>query len=311
MRHTILRSLLLPSLFVAFDAPAQTQVWSAPATQAAPPEVAAPGRAVATGEAVMAASSGGWYRATVLEVGASGYKVRYDGWGAGWDEWLPPARLRLPDGTPVVLAAAAVPAPAAPLPPAATPATPFPPGSVEAPRAAPVGAYQVGDRVWVSWIGTSQRARILEQRNGQYLIRYEGYDSKWDEWVAPGRITGRVDAPAAQAQAPSTAPAPAATSGTGARTPSGRWECATWDAGALNRIGGFTLHADGSYQDQNSRASGRYTYQAASGRIAFTSGPQKTNAPVTFQPEARGGAGMIVFDYGGGARLDCYRAAAQ
>lgn len=203
-------------------------------------------------------------------------------------------------------------------------------------KAAPGASYQAGDQVWVHWSGTSQRARILQSRGDQYLIRYEGYDSKWDEWIGPQRIAGRITggaqvnasggvrgnassgadtasgegadrASGEGADAPGSEPAAQAGSG----SPVGRWECATWDAGQLNRIGGFTLRADGSYQDQNSRARGQYVYRPADGRIAFVSGPQKTDAPIHFQPQARQGAGMIRFDYGGGARLDCYRAAGR
>lgn len=323
--------LILAILLAPLAAAAQTQIWSAPAPAAAPqttpPAATAPARAVAVGAAVLAQASGGWHRATVLETGPQGYKLRYDGWGAGWDEWLPPARLRLADGTPVAPPAGTPPAVTAPPPPPPPPSAvspPMPPAppapnAPTAPTAPPpsadtaAAAYREGEQVWVSWTGSSHRARILQARGGQYLIRYDGYDSKWDEWVGAGRITGRIAGAATasgrpDADADDRTPPPAVA---GARSPVGRWECATWDAGQINRIGGFTLAADGSYQDQNSRQSGRYSYQPASGRIAFLSGPQKIDAPISYQAQARNGAGMIRFDYGGGARLDCYRAATR
>lgn len=192
-------------------------------------------------------------------------------------------------------------------PPAPAPRAPAPNAAATAsPEAA--GAWQAGDDVWVTWTGTSHKARILQARGGQYLVRYEGYDSKWDEWVGPGRIRGKVESRAAPVTGTGAQGAQQGQRQAGSRSPLGPWECATWDAGQLNRIGGFTLAAGGTYTDLNSGQQGRYSFQEATGRIAFTSGPQKVDAPVTFDPEGRQGLGHIVIHYTGDARLDCYRA---
>ncbi|HEY0971174.1 MAG TPA: Tudor-knot domain-containing protein [Gemmatimonadales bacterium] len=288
------------------------------------------------GDPALVQSSGGWYKARVLEVANGRYKVRYDGWGAAWDEWVGAERMRQPDGGTVSAPPSAPPsaptaAPAAaPTTPVSKPATgsstpkaPAPAGSTTGDAANAATAYGVGDQVWVYWTGTSHRASILQARDGQYLIRYDGYDSRWDEWVGPGRIGGRVQGSAAPAgarsgaagatgsstTAPQTGTAAATAASRGSPSPVGKWECTTWDYGQRNRIGGFTLEQNGSYRDLNSGKTGRYTFDKAKGRIAFTSGPQQINVPITFQPDAHSGTGMITFDYGGGARLDCYRAA--
>lgn len=38
--------------------------------------------------------SGGWYPGTILRADAGRYRVRYDGYGSHWDEWVTAARLR-------------------------------------------------------------------------------------------------------------------------------------------------------------------------------------------------------------------------
>lgn len=38
--------------------------------------------------------SGTWYKGTILEVSNGKYKVRYDGWGSAYDEWVGQERLR-------------------------------------------------------------------------------------------------------------------------------------------------------------------------------------------------------------------------
>ena len=58
------------------------------------------------------------------------------------------------------------------------------PGSTRA--ASP--AHAVGERVDVEWSGGWYPARILQVKDGRFLIRYDGYGSQWDEWVTPARI---------------------------------------------------------------------------------------------------------------------------
>ncbi len=55
--------------------------------------------------------------------------------------------------------------------------------------AAPVGQYQVGDRVKVRWRGTVYPATIVSVvGQDKYLIHYDGYESAWDETVNVTRI---------------------------------------------------------------------------------------------------------------------------
>jgi hypothetical protein len=83
----------------------------------APLEQAAAQAAVRAGEKVEVQSGGSWQAATVLEVKDGRYKIRYDGWGSSWDEWVLPARLRRPGGGAVGTPGTALPAnPGAPAP---------------------------------------------------------------------------------------------------------------------------------------------------------------------------------------------------
>jgi hypothetical protein len=79
------------------------------------------------------------------------------------------------------LGASGAPATPAPTPPAAQPQLP-------ASNIAPAAAYRAGEKVQVEWKGTWYAATILQVKDGQYRIHYEGWASSWDEWVAPGRI---------------------------------------------------------------------------------------------------------------------------
>lgn len=166
--------------------------------------------------------------------------------------------------------------------------------------------WRVGEPVLVSWTGSWYPARILQARDGKYLIRYDGYDASWDEWVTPARMKAAPGA-ASKPAAPAKPATPA--SGVGAKSPAGRYVCQTFVSGQLNNVGEFVLAANGTYQDRWNKGSGRYTYDARTARIRFTSGPQKNDrAVVTFDPSAgRGKRGWVQFVYAGGSRLHCYR----
>jgi hypothetical protein len=181
----------------------------------------------------------------------------------------------------------------------------------------------VGEKLQVSWSGTWYDATIIEIGQGHYKVHYEGWSSDWDEWVAPSRLrrqdgsavppqpatpipsTTRPE-PAAPTSAPTPAPAPPKIWST---SPMGRYVCRTWDYGQVNRVGEFVLQSSGRYQDVQHKGSGRYRFDKATNRITFSSGPQKTDAKITFDAAGHTGKGHIVFDYGFGARLDCYREA--
>lgn len=180
-----------------------------------------------------------------------------------------------------------------------------------APRTLPAqGTWRVGDRAEVSWTGSWYPARILEARDGKYRIRYDGYDASWDEWVTPARMRQaaapvRMPAPASAGKAAAKPPA----TGAGSASPAGRYVCQTWTANQLQNVGEFVLADNGTYRDFWNKGNGRYTYDAKTRRIRFTSGPQKTDkATITFSPRAgRGARGRVEFAYRGGATLHCYR----
>ena len=49
----------------------------------------------AVGDKVQVLWKGTWYKSSVLEVGKDGkFKIHYDGWGAEWDEWVTPDRMK-------------------------------------------------------------------------------------------------------------------------------------------------------------------------------------------------------------------------
>jgi len=47
---------------------------------------------------------------------------------------------------------------------------------------------KVGDKVKVEWKGIWFPSTILETKEGKFKVHYDGWDSKWDEWVEKGRI---------------------------------------------------------------------------------------------------------------------------
>jgi hypothetical protein len=44
------------------------------------------------------------------------------------------------------------------------------------------------DKVQIQWGASWYAGTILDQRGAQYLVRYDGYSSAWDEWVGPDRL---------------------------------------------------------------------------------------------------------------------------
>jgi hypothetical protein len=166
-------------------------------------------------------------------------------------------------------------------------------GNAPTPAHATATGYRVGEQVQVDWKGTWYKGTILEAASGRYKIRYAGYDASWDEWVPPARLRKTTQPTAAEQKA--------------ANSPVGRYQCATFDAGQLNIVAEFTLAANGTYVDSFRKGSGRYSYDAKTGRIRFLSGPQKTSAPVRFEPKGPRGRPYIAITYPGGAKLDCYR----
>jgi len=50
-------------------------------------------------------------------------------------------------------------------------------------------SFEVGDVVRILWKGEWYQGRILDVSNNLYKITYDGYDSSWDEWVEPARVS--------------------------------------------------------------------------------------------------------------------------
>lgn len=59
------------------------------------------------------------------------------------------------------------------------------PGNEETPVTT---GYTVKDHVQVEWNGQWYPAVILKLKGKKYLIHYDGYESKWDEWVGEDRM---------------------------------------------------------------------------------------------------------------------------
>lgn len=73
-----------------------------------------------------------------------------------------------------------------------------------------------GAKVEVEWNGAWYPAEVLRTDGNQCLIRYDGYDSSWDEWVGPERMRPVVTAESAPPpeEKPMTAPADTVTTPT-------------------------------------------------------------------------------------------------
>jgi hypothetical protein len=56
-------------------------------------------------------------------------------------------------------------------------------------------------KIEVLWSGAWYKAQIIEAKDGQYKIHYDGFGNNWDEWVKPDRIrqvTGQNSTPTTQ-----------------------------------------------------------------------------------------------------------------
>jgi len=103
---------------------------------------------------------GKWWPAKVIAVNDKGNlcKIHYIGYGSKWDEWVGKSRIRI--------------GPTAP-----------PPGKE--------GPYYVGQPIKVLWGGKWWNAEILRKKGPKYYIKYDGYSSKWNEWVTVSRMKPR------------------------------------------------------------------------------------------------------------------------
>ena len=49
--------------------------------------------------------------------------------------------------------------------------------------------FAVGQSVRIFWKGQWYPGQILDISSNSYKITYDGYDSSWDEWVEPARVS--------------------------------------------------------------------------------------------------------------------------
>ncbi|MCF4967731.1 agenet domain-containing protein [Nostoc sp. CMAA1605] len=49
--------------------------------------------------------------------------------------------------------------------------------------------FKAGDSARILWRGKWYDGKILEVRSNRYKVTYTGYDSSWDEWVEPARVS--------------------------------------------------------------------------------------------------------------------------
>lgn len=160
--------------------------------------------------------------------------------------------------------------------------------------------FRAGQRVRVQWHGQWFDASVLEvgtgAQAGTYKIRYDGYDSSWDEYVGPERIWREPETERAPEK-----PRPAETG-----TPVGRYVCQSYNGQTqqLETRDEFVLERNGTYRSLLFGQAGRWSLAEEPGALAFT-GILDNGARAAFLPEKR--RGTIVFDWGGDVRLDCYR----
>lgn len=103
------------------------------------------------GKRIEAQWKGKWWPAYVLQASGTQTHVHYAGFGAEWNEWLGPDRVR-----------------------------PYQPKHMAA-----------GMPVEVEWQEKWWPAKVVESSLGLQLIHYDGFGKEWDEWVGPRRIRPR------------------------------------------------------------------------------------------------------------------------
>jgi hypothetical protein len=103
------------------------------------------------GRRVEAQWQGKWWPAYVLQVSSGKTQVHYAGFGAEWDEWLGPDRVRA-----------------------------YKPRQLAA-----------GTPIEVDWQDKWWPAKVVDSGLGLHLINYDGFGKEWDEWVGPRRIRSR------------------------------------------------------------------------------------------------------------------------
>ncbi len=117
----------------------------------------------AKGDRVEAKSYGAWYKATIIDTRANEWKVNYDGYSSGSDEWLGLDKLRRPGETQAI-------------------SFPKQNGPVV------VGKWKLGDRVEALSYSSWYPATIIEVGDAKWKVNYDGYGEGSDEWVTTEKL---------------------------------------------------------------------------------------------------------------------------
>ena len=104
------------------------------------------------GERVEALVDGTWWKGRVLEAGNDEFRVRYVGYFQGDDSWIAGKDLRPIKSSKL---------------------------------------YAAGTMVDVKWENKWWPAKVLEEKGGSHLVRYDGYGEEWDEWAPSSRLRPR------------------------------------------------------------------------------------------------------------------------
>lgn len=122
---------------------------------------------------------GRWYPATVTAVRQGEVRIRYDGWGDSWDEWVGPDRVRRSAAPAAISTAPAPPAPST------SPSAPRPVERTPAPAALPanppMGEYAVYQ--WNGPGGFAYQYRVTLAGGGRYRVR----DNEWGTYSYSSR----------------------------------------------------------------------------------------------------------------------------
>ncbi len=119
-------------------------------------------RSYAVGAELSVVWGGKRWPARVTRVDGDFSFITYPGWPSYWDEWI------LSDRVADDAAGGA---------------------SFGGPRRK--RTYASGDAVSVVWRGRYWDAHVTDVEGGRYLVRYDGYDASWDEWVPSVRMKPR------------------------------------------------------------------------------------------------------------------------
>ncbi len=115
------------------------------------------------GDRVEAKSYSSWYPATIIDVRAGEWKVTYDGYSSGSDEWVGADKLRRKGE----ILAASVPKPTGPV---------------------VAGQWKTGDRIEALSYGSWYPSTIVESAADKWKVHYDGYTESSDEWVPTEKL---------------------------------------------------------------------------------------------------------------------------